>query len=262
MSAGAGRLALKDGLRVASVGLRARRMRAALSALGIAIGTAAIVAVLGLSASSQAGLIAEIDQLGTNLLTVEAGQSFTGGAGAAAPRGPGADHPSGERPAAGTHRPGQGSEGLPELDGPRGQQRRPAGARHEPEPAVGPGHRRRTRGLAQRRHGPRAGRGARRCRRPATRHRPRCTRTSGSGWDTSGSTSQASWSPRPWRPTSTTAPWSAIAPPSSSSATSAWSTVCRQQGRRARSTCAPPPATRPRCSRCSRRPPTLRHRTR
>ena len=79
MSAGAGRLALKDGLRVASVGLRARRMRAALSALGIAIGTAAIVAVLGLSASSQAGLIAEIDQLGTNLLTVEAGQSFTGG---------------------------------------------------------------------------------------------------------------------------------------------------------------------------------------
>ncbi len=74
-----GRLSFRDGLRVASVGLRARRVRAALSALGIAIGTAAIVAVLGLSASSQAGLIAEIDQLGTNLLTVEAGQSLTGG---------------------------------------------------------------------------------------------------------------------------------------------------------------------------------------
>jgi len=73
------RLGLKDGLRVASVGLRARRLRAALSALGIAIGTAAIVAVLGLSSSSQAGLLAEIDRLGTNLLTVEAGQSFTGG---------------------------------------------------------------------------------------------------------------------------------------------------------------------------------------
>ena len=40
---------LQDGLRVASVGLRARPLRAALSALGIAIGTAAIVAVLGLS---------------------------------------------------------------------------------------------------------------------------------------------------------------------------------------------------------------------
>jgi putative ABC transport system permease protein len=71
-------LGLKDWLRVASVGLRARRLRAALSALGIAIGTAAIVAILGLSASSQAGLLAEIDRLGTNLLTVEAGQGITG----------------------------------------------------------------------------------------------------------------------------------------------------------------------------------------
>lgn len=74
-----GRLRFRDGLRVASVGLRARPLRAALSALGIAIGTAAIVAVLGLSASSQAGLLAEIDRLGTNLLTLEAGQGFTGG---------------------------------------------------------------------------------------------------------------------------------------------------------------------------------------
>jgi putative ABC transport system permease protein len=53
-------------------------MRAALSALGIAIGVAAIVAVLGLSSSSQAGLLEEIDRLGTNLLTVRSGQSFTG----------------------------------------------------------------------------------------------------------------------------------------------------------------------------------------
>ena len=80
MSAGGGRLRLEDALRVASVGLRARPLRAALSALGIAIGTAAIVAVLGLSASSQAGLLAEIDRLGTNLLTVGAGESLTGGA--------------------------------------------------------------------------------------------------------------------------------------------------------------------------------------
>jgi putative ABC transport system permease protein len=79
MSAKRGRLRLKDGLRVTSGGLRARPLRAALSALGIAIGTAAIVAVLGLSSSSQAGLLAEIDRLGTNMLTVEAGQSFTGG---------------------------------------------------------------------------------------------------------------------------------------------------------------------------------------
>jgi len=80
MSANGGRLRFDDWLRVASVGLRSRPLRAALSALGIAIGTAAITGVLGLSASSQAGLIAEINQLGTNMLTVEAGQSFTGGA--------------------------------------------------------------------------------------------------------------------------------------------------------------------------------------
>jgi len=72
-------LRLEDWPRVASVGLRARPLRAALSALGIAIGTAAIVAVLGLSSSSQAGLIAELDRLGTNMLTVRAGQSLTGG---------------------------------------------------------------------------------------------------------------------------------------------------------------------------------------
>lgn len=72
------RLRPADLLRVASVGLRTRRLRAALSALGIAIGVAAIVAVLGLSASSQAGLLAEIDRLGTNLLTLTSGQTFGG----------------------------------------------------------------------------------------------------------------------------------------------------------------------------------------
>jgi len=71
---------VSDQLRVASIGIRARRLRASLSALGIAIGTAAIVAVLGLSASSQAGLLAEIDKLGTNLLTANTGQSLSGGA--------------------------------------------------------------------------------------------------------------------------------------------------------------------------------------
>lgn len=72
------RLAAADVLRVASVGLRTRRLRAALSALGVAIGIAAMVAVLGISDSSKAGLVAELDELGTNLLTVTPGQSFTG----------------------------------------------------------------------------------------------------------------------------------------------------------------------------------------
>jgi putative ABC transport system permease protein len=72
------RLRPTDLARVASVGLRTRRLRAALSALGIAIGVAAIVAVLGLSSSSQAGLLTEIDKLGTNLLTVTNGQTLFG----------------------------------------------------------------------------------------------------------------------------------------------------------------------------------------
>jgi putative ABC transport system permease protein len=74
----ASRLRPADVLAVGSVGLHTRRMRAALSALGIAIGIASMVAVLGVSASSQADLLATIDRLGTNLLTVEAGQSFLG----------------------------------------------------------------------------------------------------------------------------------------------------------------------------------------
>jgi putative ABC transport system permease protein len=73
------RLRLTDLARLAGVGLRTRKLRAALSALGIAIGVAAIVAVLGLSASSAAGLNAEIAALGTNLLIVQNGQNFSGG---------------------------------------------------------------------------------------------------------------------------------------------------------------------------------------
>lgn len=59
-------------------GLRTRRLRATLSALGIAIGIGAMVAVVGISSSAQANLLAEIDALGTNLLTVTPGQTFLG----------------------------------------------------------------------------------------------------------------------------------------------------------------------------------------
>ncbi|HEY7631490.1 MAG TPA: ABC transporter permease [Thermoleophilaceae bacterium] len=67
-----------DLARLSATGMRARKLRAALSALGIAIGVAAIVAVLGVSSSSQAGLLNEIDRLGTNLLTVANGQTLSG----------------------------------------------------------------------------------------------------------------------------------------------------------------------------------------
>jgi len=65
---------------VALQGLRTRKLRAALSALGIAIGIGAMVAVVGVSSSSQANLLATIDRLGTNLLTVSPGTTFFGAA--------------------------------------------------------------------------------------------------------------------------------------------------------------------------------------
>jgi putative ABC transport system permease protein len=74
----AARLAPRELLAVSIQGLRTRRLRAALSALGIAIGIGAMVAVVGVSSSSQAKLLATIDALGTNLLTVSPGQDFLG----------------------------------------------------------------------------------------------------------------------------------------------------------------------------------------
>jgi putative ABC transport system permease protein len=68
--AGRSRLTRADLLRTGSLGLRARRVRAALSALGISIGIAAIVGVLGISQSSKTGLLNELGQLG-NLITVQ-----------------------------------------------------------------------------------------------------------------------------------------------------------------------------------------------
>ena len=75
----AARLRPGDLAGLASVGLRTRKLRAGLSALGIAIGVAAIVAVLGLATSSKAALLAEIARLGTNLLIVTDGQTISGG---------------------------------------------------------------------------------------------------------------------------------------------------------------------------------------
>ena len=72
------RLRPADTLRLGLLGLGMRRLRTALSALGIAIGIAAMVGVLGISRSSQSALLAQLDKLGTNLLTVQAGQTFGG----------------------------------------------------------------------------------------------------------------------------------------------------------------------------------------
>ncbi|GAB3604968.1 ABC transporter permease [Conyzicola nivalis] len=64
------RLRAGDLAYVGSTGLRARPMRAVLSALGVAIGIAAMVAVVGISTSSRERLDSQLAELGTNLLTV------------------------------------------------------------------------------------------------------------------------------------------------------------------------------------------------
>lgn len=72
------RLRPADMFATGTIGLRTRRARAAFTALGIAIGIASMVAVMGISSSSKADLLAELDLLGTNLLEIRPGQSVFG----------------------------------------------------------------------------------------------------------------------------------------------------------------------------------------
>ncbi|MHA7133454.1 ABC transporter permease [Oerskovia turbata] len=72
------RLSPPDVLRVGATGLRTRPLRAVLSALGIAIGIAAMVAVVGISTSSRAELDRTLASLGTNLLRVAPGTDLFG----------------------------------------------------------------------------------------------------------------------------------------------------------------------------------------
>jgi putative ABC transport system permease protein len=73
-------LRTSDALQVAASGLRGRPLRVVLSALGVAIGVAAMVAVVGISASSRADLDHTLDRLGTNLLTAAPGDTVLGDA--------------------------------------------------------------------------------------------------------------------------------------------------------------------------------------
>jgi putative ABC transport system permease protein len=70
------RLHPADATRIGLTGLRAGRLRAALAVLGIAVGIAALVAVVGVSESSKTNLVARLDRLGTDLLTVQPGTTF------------------------------------------------------------------------------------------------------------------------------------------------------------------------------------------
>ncbi|MFW2382753.1 MAG: ABC transporter permease, partial [Acidimicrobiales bacterium] len=78
MNAARSRIRPIDLFRSGSQGLHTRPGRTMLTAIGIAIGIAAMIGVLGISASSKAALLQQIDSLGTNLLAVQAGQSVFG----------------------------------------------------------------------------------------------------------------------------------------------------------------------------------------
>ena len=261
MSAEGGRLAPKDGLRVASVGLCTRPLRAALSALGIAIGTAAIVGVLGLSSSSQAGLVAEIDRLGTNMLTAEAGQSLTGGAAKLPLEAPARithlDHVQevahtalmkDEKVYRNSMIPKGNNGGLQvratSLNLPsvlrtgiaRGNWLNEGTAR-EPVAVLG--------SAAAQRLG-------------IDRVLPDQRIWLGGQWFNVAGILQ----PSPLEPDIDNSALIGFRPPRSTSATSAWSAARRTPARRARSTSAPRSIMLRPCSRCSRGPPTPRHRTR
>ncbi|MFF0445963.1 ABC transporter permease [Streptomyces sp. NPDC004609] len=75
----AARLGPADVIRTGGAGLRSRPMRVFLSALGIALGIAAMIGVVGISTSSQEELSRRLAALGTNLLTAAPGQTFDGG---------------------------------------------------------------------------------------------------------------------------------------------------------------------------------------
>lgn len=72
------RLHPRDLAEIGLIGIFGRRVRSVLTALGIAIGIAAMVAVLAISESSRSDLLASLDRLGTNLLSVTPGQTFRG----------------------------------------------------------------------------------------------------------------------------------------------------------------------------------------
>ncbi len=233
----AARLHPSDLAGLASIGLRTRKLRATLSALGIAIGVAAIVAVLGLAASAKAALLAEIARLGTNLLTVSNGQTLSGGPAelpVAAPgmiaRLPGVTAVQDIGTVSGVNAykspliPPINTNAISVVATTLGL---PAVGRHQPR--AGP--------VPERRHRPPAGRGARRRHGAADGHRPDPARDADLDQRQTGSHTGGQWfyvtgilNPAISTPGSTRRSWSASRPPRS---------TCTPTGTPRRSTSAP-----------------------
>jgi putative ABC transport system permease protein len=65
-------------LRLAAGRLATSRLRSALTMLGVIIGVASVVALVGVGQGATSGITSQIESLGTNLLTVNAGSSSVG----------------------------------------------------------------------------------------------------------------------------------------------------------------------------------------
>ena len=138
--------------RLASVGLRTRKLRAALSALGIAIGVAAIVAVLGLSASSP-GRAARRDRPARHQPAHRHQRADLFGHTAELPvAGPGDDRPDARRHRGPGHRRRHQRQRLPQPADPRRQHQRAHRPGRQPRPARSRRDHRRPGQLPQRRH--------------------------------------------------------------------------------------------------------------
>ncbi|MDR3584948.1 MAG: ABC transporter permease [Desulfosporosinus sp.] len=68
-----------ESIRVSLRALRANKLRSALTMLGMIIGVAAVIAMVGIGNGATASITSQIQGLGSNLLTVSPGQSNAGG---------------------------------------------------------------------------------------------------------------------------------------------------------------------------------------
>jgi len=68
-----------ESIRVSLRALRANKLRSALTMLGIIIGVAAVIAMVGLGNGAKASITSQIQGMGSNLLTISPGQSNSGG---------------------------------------------------------------------------------------------------------------------------------------------------------------------------------------
>ena len=68
-----------ESIRVSLRALRANKLRSALTMLGIIIGVAAVIAMVGIGNGATASITSQIQGMGSNLLTISPGQTNTGG---------------------------------------------------------------------------------------------------------------------------------------------------------------------------------------